>query len=106
MHPLVIAQFPSEELGHLAYADLLETGLTSTDLSLVLLSPEERGKPHFNGHSPELSISSALGLGALPRKEAEGSFIYESHVGGGISTSKPEDDVSSVDELDESQEVA
>jgi hypothetical protein len=106
MHPLLIAQFPSDDLGRLAYADLLETGLTSTDLSLVLLSPEAKGKPHFNGHSPETSTSSALGLGAVPMKEAEGSFMYESHVGGGISTSGPDDDVSSVDELDNSQEIA
>ena len=84
---------------------LLEAGVAPEDLSVVI-----RNSGHFSFGESQMGLKmvdsgeAGTALYGHPNLEKEGSFYYESQFGGGISTSTPDDDVSKVEEMDESQE--
>ncbi len=115
----VIAKFNHKTSAEEAFAALLAGGVGSSDLSLVVHARADgplRQIDLSNGHimdAPDAGFidpageAGYIGRGrGLPRISAEGSLVLESDVGGGISTSSPDDDVSMVEELDDSQSIA
>lgn len=105
-------------------ADLLEAGVSPEDLSAIL--PEsyadrlEEVMPVMRRPSIEHDLDAGTDVreedfAALgdPIMESARDFvgggravIYESVVGGGISTATPDDDVSAIEEMDDSQSIA
>jgi hypothetical protein len=114
MQPTVFGSIESPDVAERLVGALLEAGVAPEDLSVVI---KQRGSQSVEGGLPHLEESGAgmamvdsgegePGLYGNPRIQAEGSFTYESRVGGGISTSNADDDVSGVDEMDDSQAAA
>jgi hypothetical protein len=110
MQPTVFGSFSRADLAETLLGALIEAGAAPEDLSLVVrrngvpstdkleeltsgneLIESGEGEPAFYGHA------------AI---QTEGSDIYESEIGGGIGTSTPDDDVSSVEEMDDSQSAS
>lgn len=115
----IIAKFDHKTDAEEAFAALLAGGVAPSDMSLVV--PVEIEGPLrqidlSNGHlmdAPDAGFIDPAGEAGFigrgmgsPRISAEGSMVLESEVGGGISTSTPADDVSYVEELDDSQSAA
>jgi len=112
MLPTMFASYLSREQAERLVGALLEAGVPAEDLSVVVRTdPSPPGeKTHLCESRDGLAIVDS-GEGNSPMfghsaKETEGSFLYESRIGGGISTSSPDDDVSTVDEMDDSQTAA
>lgn len=90
------------------FGELLEWGIASEDLSLVARSPR-------SGQSGRRSAARLVDSGqthleelrnGCGRLQAEGVEGIESSIGGGIGTDSFDDGVSSIEEMDEAQEVA
>lgn len=112
MDPTLFATFENASDGERAFASLLDLGIQPEDLSLVV-HRFSAGGPAVITDGDELlgryepPTSAGLDLTAgYQRKEEEGSYLYESSIGGGISTSEPNDAADKVDEMDDSQSAA
>ena len=105
MQPTVYASFTDAELAERTVGALLEQGVSADDLSLIVYSNGQGQDPE---HAVQMVDSGEAGAPMLgqERDQREGSFLYESQVGGGIETSERNDSVSSVDEMDNAQEAA
>jgi hypothetical protein len=107
MQPTVYASFQDPVTAEELVGALLDEGVSPEDISLIAHS---RHSSRFRQAPEALEVVDAgetkEEMIGNPRLEKEGSFRYESSVGGGISTSSREDSVSSVDEMDNGQEVA
>jgi hypothetical protein len=114
MQPTVFASFTDPAIAERMVGALLEAGVAPEDISVVVKGED---RAFFEGGAGELGESgeglalvdaseSHTSLFGSPRVETEGSYTYESRIGGGISTSSSEDSVSGVEEMDESQEAA
>ncbi|MCW5935687.1 MAG: hypothetical protein KIT11_00065 [Fimbriimonadaceae bacterium] len=102
----IFAAYQDPAVAEHVFAELLNLGVPSEDLSLVL--PGEEGTANKavaeieadEDHPEELRTT-------VGRLQAEGlPGLVESRIGGGIATSTWDDSVSSLDEMDESQEAA
>lgn len=92
---------------------LLEAGVAPEDISIVIKSNGSMdGSASFQFEEGDAGLAMVdSGEGGASRlghsgSQTEGSFVYESRIGAGISTSSPDDDVSKVDEMDDSQTAA
>lgn len=112
----VIARFDRKTDAEGAFSALLAAGVAASDLSLIIHAKAEGPLRQIELSNGELSSAPDAGfvdpaaeanfIGGgmgLPRLSAEGSMVFESKVGAGISTSSPDDDASTVAELDDSQ---
>jgi len=111
MQPTVFGSYSRKEAAESLLGALLEAGVAPEDLSVVVRADGQvkRGDNLEEGVTGLMMVDSgqtnALMYGHVAI-QSEGSEIYESRVGGGISTSTPDDDVSSVEEMDDSQDAA
>lgn len=108
MTNILYAAYSDPEVAERTLGELLEAGIAPEDLSLV--APAKNRPAVAKSRALKMvdagqSHLDELRLG-LPGVEAEGYPELESQVGGGISTDDPDDDVSFIDEMDDSQEVA
>jgi hypothetical protein len=105
MDPTYVASFDDAGAAERAFVSLLDQGVLPEDLSLIV--NEYSGSPAGAGDYDLPAVNSlegfAPGEGGV---EEEGSFVHESQVGGGISTSSPDDAADSIDQLDDGQAVA
>ncbi len=115
----ILARFDKRIKGEEAFSALLGLGIAESDLSLLVPVETQGGFRQIDmgnggfmeapdaGFIDPASEAGYVGSGlGLPRIEAEGSMLLESSVGGGVSTSSPDDDVSSVQEMDDSESTA
>jgi hypothetical protein len=86
-----------------SYSDRISGSTTTNGVQRIqcdLLADEEDENMNYAGSgNPEMEPASE---NSLNPHEA----LYESEIGGGISTSRPEDDVSGVEEMDDSESVS
>jgi len=94
---ILYAGYDERERAERTLGELLELGMAAEDLSLIALAP---GVAASEKRAAALMVDSGRGLPPLIPSERE------SKVGGGIATTQPEDDVSYVEEMDDSQSVA
>jgi len=99
-HPILISHFDLTESAQLAVTSLMAEGLSEQDLTLLMLS-DVAGKSHTD--SLEHLVAPFSGG---PADDADTSATAESEIGGGISTTTPEDDVSAIEEMDDSETAA
>ncbi|MBI1756937.1 MAG: hypothetical protein HYR64_07515 [Fimbriimonas ginsengisoli] len=109
MNAKIYAVFRGCDCAEDALLALQGEGIAPDDLSLLrkeratgLLGPLELDPAPVERTAPARSAAGS----SLPRAEREGSDLFESHIGGGISTSSPDDDVSAVEEMDDAPEIA
>jgi hypothetical protein len=106
MLPTVFASFKNGEVAERLVGALLEAGVAPEDMSLVVKNENASLK---DSNEALLIVDSGdaetINYGHTGI-QTEGSYIHESRVGGGISTSSADDDVSGVEEMDDSQEAA
>lgn len=119
MDPTLFASFRDANAAERAFNALLDLGVQPEDLSL-LVNDYANGGPPAGPSVDEIDATNDLdgvydpaianGLSNFAvgeaRREDEGSFRYESQVGGGISTSTRDDSADSIDQMDDSQTVA
>jgi len=101
--PLVISYFAHISDAELALADLIAEGLSEQDFTLVKFGVVSHG---VATDTLENVIEPFGSNRIAPAEAAEGSPDRESQVGGGIETSSPDDDVSSIEEMDDSESAA
>ena len=101
--PLVISFFVHISDAELALADLMAEGLSEQDFTLVKFGANMDGEKH---DALEDVIEPFGTKGNDEGYLTEGSSERESQIGGGIATSSPDDDVSSIQEMDDSESVA
>ncbi len=100
-----------------AAAEILENGVSFDDVSVVANQnyADLRAKGSAASPSHILDSTDFVGSGNAPkggpsvrtdRYRLSEDYFKESSVGGGISTSEPEDSISKIDEADESQALA
>jgi hypothetical protein len=111
MDPTLFAAFCNPGSGERAFSDLLDIGVQPEDLSLVISSKANGGQAiETSDRAVVYDAGSVNGLNNFvaghQRIENEGSFVHESSIGGGISTSSRNDSVSGVEEMDDSQKAA
>ncbi len=112
------AAFNDSAAAQRAATDLLEEGILSDDISVLAhhsFADLHRGQPVRDPVPPLQDATSIVGgfddpeggpsVQMEPRRLRE-DYFEESPIGGGISTSQPEDSISTVDEADESQELS
>lgn len=114
MLPTVFGSYTDAERAKILVGALLEAGVAPEDMSVVI---HTNGSPAIEDGPRHLEESEAgmamvdSGEAQVPqfgheRIQTEGSYIYESKIGGGISTDTPDDSVSGVQDMDDGQEVA
>lgn len=102
------ASYMHREQAEQAFGELLEIGLAAEDLSLVMAATKA---DHSELVAAANLVDAAqvhpeeLRLG-ISRVQEEGFEGVESAVGGGIATDRFDDDVSGVEEMDDSQDAA
>jgi len=114
MQPTVFASFDNGQQAEVLVGALLEAGIAPEDISVIIAGRDdmavEGGAPHLEeSHAGAAMVDSGESAATLYGHAAEqtaGSYIYESPIGGGISTSSPDDEVSGVEEMDDSQYAA
>jgi hypothetical protein len=113
MDPTLFASFEDADAAERAFTALLDMGVQPEDLSLVVNTYAPGGPPLRDQNGDMLAQYDppvANGLDHMtvgyPREEDEGSDTLESRVGGGISTSTPDDAADRVNEMDDGQSVA
>jgi hypothetical protein len=105
--PTFVAAFRTPELTELAASDVLEQGVSGEQLSVVLdASAGARVFSLEGGDGAPIYVEDDLAVGHEGQMPASERYLYESPVGGGISTSTPDDDVSGIGEMDDGQSVA
>ena len=113
MQPTLFASFQSGEQAETLVGALLEAGVPPEDISVVVAedgSANEIGEPHL-AENPIGKIMADSGEGGATlfghrAEQTSGSYVYESPVGGGISTDSPDDDVSGIEDMDDGQSAA
>lgn len=113
MLPTVFASFDNPEVAQRLLGALLEAGIAPEDLSLVIkegdnlrIDEAEQFEESGAGMAMVDSGEAAPQMIGNPGGQTEGSYTFESQVGGGISTSTRDDSVSGVEEMDDSQSAA
>ncbi len=108
MQPTMFGSYSRKEAAEMLLGALLEAGVAPEDMSIVV-----RMEGNSDGAEVEAQGKMMVDTGQTHApmyghvaRETEGSQVYESRIGGGISTSSPDDDVSSVEEMDESQDAS
>jgi len=96
-HPIVFAWFANRNAADLALTDMFAVGFTDQDFTLVEPLPASADPAD---ESLEASLATTPG-GSVVRAAPD-----ESEVGGGIATSSANDDVSQVEEMDDSESAA
>lgn len=105
MDPTLIASFNDPDSAESAFNALMDLGVQPEDLSLIL-NGDARGGPPPGEYDPAIVTGlDNLNLGETQAEE-EGSYVHESRVGGGISTSGIDDSVASLDEMEDSQSAS
>ncbi len=109
MLPTVFGSYAHSEAAESLIGALLEAGAAPEDISVIVRTNATGNGEVTEGVGGLLAVDA--GHAGTPlyghvAVESEGSEIYESRIGGGISTSSPDDDVSSVGEMDDSQDAA
>lgn len=109
MLPTVFGSYAQSEAAESLIGALLEAGAAPEDISVVVRTHSTGGGDVSEGVGGLLAVDA--GQAGTPvyghvAIQSEGSDIYESRIGGGIGTSSPDDDVSSVAEMDDSQDAA
>lgn len=105
---ILYALYAQPALAQRAFGELLEEGVLSEDLCLTyrMAGSEDLERQRFvHGVDAAQLHLEEIGV-ARPRVEVEGLLGSESPVGGGISTISANDDVSSVEEMDDAPEIA
>lgn len=102
---ILYAHFASTEQAETALANVLDLGVAPEDVSLVALAGERSVNEARLEIESRRTHAEELRYGFV-RAESEGRDEFESAVGGGISTSEPEDAVSGVEEMDDGPDVA
>jgi len=106
------ASFKNRDLAERTVGALLDAGVIPEDISLI--APTRESEPHelVVDYEPALMMVDAGMLGTAEVRyrsksaEVEGSDVYESKIGGGISTSSPDDDVSAIEEMEDAESIA
>ena len=101
-HPILVSYFASPDEAELAIADLMDEGLSSQDFVLLKLGEQETGRTD----PLEYVVAPFAGSESRISDDTEDSAERESEVGGGIATTSPNDDVSALQEMDDSETVA
>jgi hypothetical protein len=101
-HQVLLSYFGSVDQAESAVTDLISEGLKEDDFALLLLNSNsqeatEALEPLLAPQSPGVTH-----LG----DDTEGAADRESEIGAGIATSTPDDDVSGVEEMDDSESAA
>jgi hypothetical protein len=94
-HPVVFGWLPDRNRAELALADLMAAGLSEQDVTLVEPS---------TARASAASLASAVVPVSGTRNGS--SRERESSIGGGIATLEPDDDVSTIEEMDDSESAA
>jgi hypothetical protein len=101
-HPVLISYFESSAQAQATVADLRSEGLSEQDFALVVLN-----------ETAQQAAASLEPLMAPPNRGQsqlsefnEGVVDRESQIGGGIETSTPDDDVSAIQEMDDSESTS
>lgn len=107
MQPTFYASFTNGEAAERTVGALLEIGVAPDDISLVVKQATRPGADVELVPEP-LMVDAGEGgtYGDRTGRQTEGSFSRESQVGGGIGTSSPDDDVSGIEEMDDSETVS
>jgi len=102
-HLILVSYFESPDGANTAVADLMAEGLSEQDFSLLRLSG---GRD--DGHVDLLEYLAAplAGRQSNLTEDTEGAPDRESNIGGGIGTTSPDDNVSAVHEMDDSESAA
>ncbi len=101
--PLMIAYFAHTSDAEIALSELISEGVSEQDFSLVKLGEVA----HANHLDALENVVEPFGnLRVLSEEPGEGSSDRESQIGGGIETANPDDDVSAIEEMDESETIA
>ncbi len=101
--PLFIAFFSHSNDAELALAELMAEGISEQDITLVKLGIDgQSNQPDALENVIEPFGNQRL----INPDQASGYSTRESRVGGGIDTSSPDDDVSAIEEMDESESEA
>jgi hypothetical protein len=109
------AAFPDLTLAERVISKLLSQGVPPDDISVLAHVSEERLKSGLG--VPPQEMQTALTDASYyvgrpddpaqpPKSKAPRDYLEQSDIGYGISSSSPNDDVSSVDEMDDSQSAA
>lgn len=109
MQQTFYASFPDEEHAEIAIGGLLDAGIAAEDLSAVIYRNNAADVPLQDsgaGLSLVGSGETAIDFATPQAEQKEGSYRYESQIGGGISTSNPDDAVSGIEEMDDASAVA
>ncbi|MGI8922597.1 MAG: hypothetical protein ACR2HJ_00925 [Fimbriimonadales bacterium] len=106
--PTYYASFPSSHAAEAATSEILDLGVPPENISLVLGGISDDRMSSLDDPGMPLHLESDL---VIDRTDAfvdpdREPFLHESPIGGGISTSTPDDDVSNVGEMDDGQSVA
>ena len=102
-HPVLVSYFASTDGAQLAVADLMSEGLSEQDFTLLRLSKDGES----GGTDPlEYVVAPFAGNQSNLSDITEGTPDRESEIGGGISTSSPDDDVSGPEEMDDSESAS
>jgi hypothetical protein len=106
MLPTVFASFTNGEVAERLVGSLLQSGVAPEDMSLIVKNNHASLKDSNEALvMVDSGDSETIGYGHTGF-QTEGSYIHESRIGGGISTSTADDDVSGVEEMDDSQEAS
>lgn len=111
MQPTVFASFQDGEQAERIVGALLDAGVAPEDISLVVATKNGLGGgAQLSESMAGMAVVHAT-EGGSPQfghvaEQTDGSYIYESPIGGGISTSTGDDAVSGVEEMDDSQSAS
>jgi hypothetical protein len=112
MSVALYSTFRDRDLAERIVGTLLDAGVIPEDISLVTRLDEDPASKLVPNYEPALRMVDAgkanlaeMRYGTVAHED-EGSELYESHVGGGISTTEPDDDVSGPEEMDDSESVS
>ena len=101
--PLLISYFAHTSDAEIALSELISEGVSEQDFALVKLG-EIAHKNHLDALENVVEPFGNLRVNAS--ETAEGTSDHESRIGGGIETVTPDDDVSAIEEMDDSETMA
>lgn len=101
--PLLISFFAHTSDAELALSDLVSEGLSEQDFTLVKFGEQESAN-HFDALENVIEPFGNRRIASLD--QGEGATDRESQIGGGIETASPDDDVSAIEEMDDSESIS
>jgi hypothetical protein len=101
--PLIISFFAHTSDSELALADLMSEGLSEQDFTFVQFGDRDSAGLI---EALECAVEPFARRRPAQTDQVEDSLGIESQIGGGIETASPDDDVSSVEEMDDSESAA